>query len=224
MSIAVMAGTPTDTEMGVNLIKASSLSSQQIIPVSISKNPREQTLFQTRSYDERHAAIKKIVNVLKKKNVSYLFVYCNSLSSAIDFELLADTLNIPIVTPFMIYKDIAHHYQKVGVLTANAQGSAGIEKVMVHSNPKISVLTVANISWVEAVEKKLEPPKIILRYGLLETIAFFENNRTEAIIIGCTHFPYFLADYQKYTELPCIDAGEAMIETMIEYFKTTDKH
>lgn len=216
MSIAVMAGTPTDTQMGVNLIKASSLSSQQIIPVSISKNPREQTFFQTRSSDERHAAIKKILKVLKKRQVSYIFVYCNSLSSAIDFELLADSLDIPIVTPFSIYKEFAHHYQKVGVLTANAQGGAGIEKVMIQSNPKISILAVSNLAWVEAVEKKLEPSKIIMRYGLLETIAFFENNRTEAIIVGCTHFPYFLADYQKYTELPCIDVGAAMVQTMIE--------
>ncbi len=44
------------------------------------------------------------------------------------------------------------------------------------------------------------------------------KNQVEAILIGCTHFPYFLTEYQSRTRIPCINPDDALIEKSNQYF------
>ncbi|WP_159721955.1 aspartate/glutamate racemase family protein [Enterococcus sp. CSURQ0835] len=209
--IAVMAGTPVDTQMGIELLKA--------LPVEtffapVSKNPNEQTFFQTLPYAKKYQRVKQQLLTLKAQGAEQVFVYCNSLSGAIDFDELAQAIALPILTPFHAYHQLAAQYHRLGVLAANAQGAAGIERELVQTNPAIQVYNVTNLDWVNAVEQKIPPQTIVTSFGLSDTPTFFQANQVEAILIGCTHFPYFLADYQKQTAIPCIDPADILLATL----------
>ena len=77
-----MAGTPMDTKLGVDLLKKNGFN--QTISVPISKNPVEQTTFQALEDEEREQYIRSVIDGLKN-DIDAVFVYCNSLSSVVNF-------------------------------------------------------------------------------------------------------------------------------------------
>ncbi|MFV0558492.1 MAG: aspartate/glutamate racemase family protein [Enterococcus sp.] len=211
--IAVIGGTPVDSWMGSQLFLDTEI---ECVEVPLSKNPLEQTYFQTLPQAEKQQFLWALLKKLKHQKIEGILVYCNSLSASIDFDALASEFQVPIVTPFQIYRKLAGAYQRIGVLAANAQGAAGIERELVQANPDLKVFSVTNLEWVTAVEAQVLPQLILERYGLMETMTFFEKNRVEAILIGCTHFPYFLKEYQQQSALICINPAEKLRETVID--------
>ncbi|WP_379947210.1 aspartate/glutamate racemase family protein [Enterococcus devriesei] len=211
VKIAVMAGTPVDTKMGAALIQDLPC---ELIELAISKNPVQQTYFQTLPTAEKMRQIEKRIQQLVREKVDLLLVYCNSLSASIDFDYFAKHYALTIVTPFQMYAAFAEKYGRIGVLAANGQGAAGIESVLVQHHAGIQVYNVTNLDWVQAVEAKIAPSIIVDQFGLTDSMSFFRKNRVEAILIGCTHFPYFLAEYQSRTAIPCLNPDEALIATI----------
>ena len=67
MRIAVMAGTPMDTKLGVDLLNKNGFD--QTISVPISKNPIEQTTFQALEDEEREQYIRSVIDGLDKQLV-----------------------------------------------------------------------------------------------------------------------------------------------------------
>ncbi|MDB7359611.1 aspartate/glutamate racemase family protein [Enterococcus faecium] len=207
--VAVMAGTPIDTRMGADLLNEISC---ELLEVPISGNPAQQTYFQTLPVFEKMHQIEVKIKDLQSKKIDLLLVYCNSLSASIDFDFLAKKYSMKIITPFQVYADLAQKHERIGVLTANGQGAAGIESVLVQHHSTIRVYNVTNLDWVHAVEAKIHPSIIVEQFGLTDSMSFFMKNQVEAILIGCTHFPYFLTEYQSRTRIPCINPDDALIE------------
>lgn len=206
--IAVMAGTPIDTQMGVELLTPLPV---ETISMPVSTNPNEQTFFQTLPYAKKYQLIKQRLLEVKQQGADQAFIYCNSLSGSVDFDELAQELQLPILTPFHVYRELAQKYRKLGVLAANAQGAAGIERELIQTNAALQVYHVTNLDWVNAVEQRIPAPQIVASFGLRDTVDFFNANQVDAILIGCTHFPYFLTDYQKETAIPCIDPATILL-------------
>lgn len=50
IKVAVIAGTPVDTQMGVDFLKSKNIDAY---PYPVSKNPKEQTVFQTMDINKR---------------------------------------------------------------------------------------------------------------------------------------------------------------------------
>ena len=67
MKIAVMAGTPIDTEMGEDILKENEFL--DLISFPISENPIEQTIFQTSTNDFKE----KVINEFAEMLYNYLF-------------------------------------------------------------------------------------------------------------------------------------------------------
>ena len=109
MKIAVMAGTPIDSKLGESLLN--SYGYNDIVLVPISNNPVEQTTFQSLNDSEREKIIVEIIEQLKEKNCEVIFVYCNSLSSVVDFDRLSTEHNIKIVTPMQMYRNLGLEYK-----------------------------------------------------------------------------------------------------------------
>ena len=86
MSIAVIAGTPVDTRMGVDLIKGRGGEAQGF---PVSQTPEEQTAFQVGSQSAREEAVGAILDRIKDRGMDRVLVYCNSLSATIDARALA---------------------------------------------------------------------------------------------------------------------------------------
>ena len=68
---------------------------------------------------------------------------------------------------------------------------------------------------VEAVEAALPPEELIRRFRLAELCHYFEENGAEALILGCTHFPYFQEALAAQTSLPLINPAEEMYRRMM---------
>ena len=211
--IAVIAGTKIDTEQGVTLIKKH--FTNELVSQPISSTPTEQTYFQTMEPALRQQKVEAILTTLiDEENVEIFFIYCNSLSASVDFEELAQKYQVPILTPFLFYKELASTYLRIGVLSANAQGAAGIERVIIQENPRARVYSIANIDWVESIEKRRTPSEICSSAGIKESITFFEKNQVECIVFGCTHFPYFFDEYQQLSSINCLHADTYLVNAL----------
>ena len=212
MKIAVMAGTPIDSKLGENLLN--SYGYNDIVLVPISNNPVEQTTFQSLNDSEREKIIVEIIEQLKEKNCEVIFVYCNSLSSVVDFDRLAIEHNIKIVTPMQMYRNLGLEYKYLAVMAANSHGLTGVENNLYVSNPSLRVLGLSMLELVKAIEEENSPEEIVKDFNFEVLFNYFEQTKVEAVVLGCTHFPYIKKELEKITNLPIIDVGVFMINSM----------
>ena len=212
MKIAVMAGTPIDSKLGESLLN--SYGYNDIVLVPISNNPVEQTTFQSLNDSEREKIIVEIIEQLKEKNCEVIFVYCNSLSSVVDFDRLYIEHNIKIVTPMQMYRNLGLEYKYLAVMAANSHGLTGVENNLYVSNPSLRVLGLSMLELVKAIEEENSPEKIVKDFNFEVLFNYFEQTKVEAVVLGCTHFPYIKKELEKITNLPIIDVGVFMINSM----------
>ena len=212
MKIAVMAGTPIDSKLGAELLNSYGYGDVVLVPIS--NNPVEQTTFQALEDEERENIIVKIIDELKVKGCDAIFVYCNSLSSVVDFDRLADELNIPIITPMQMYRNLGLKYKYLAVMAANSHGLTGVENNLYVSNPRLRVLGLSMLELVKAIEEENSPVEIVKDFNFEVLFNYFEQTKVEAVVLGCTHFPYIKKELEKITKLPIIDVGVFMINSM----------
>ena len=212
MKIAVMAGTPIDSKLGAELLN--SYGYDDVVLVPISNNPVEQTTFQALEDEERENIIVKIIEELKEKDCDTIFVYCNSLSSVVDFDRLAEKMNISIITPMQMYRNLGLEYKYLAVMAANSHGLTGVENNLYVSNPRLRVLGLSMLELVKAIEEGNKPEQIVEDFNFKTLFNYFEQTKVEAVVLGCTHFPYIKKELEKITKLPIIDVGVFMINSM----------
>ncbi len=90
IKVAVLAGTPVDTPMGVEYIKNknSETEGQVFLPLCdpVSVDCDAQVRFKYSDEDEKHAVMDNIFNAEIAEGVRDFFVYCNSLAGSFDFD------------------------------------------------------------------------------------------------------------------------------------------
>lgn len=209
MKIAVLAGTLVDTKMGNDILNKFGYS--DTVKIAVSKNPIEQTLFQTSDMNYKENIIDSIFQKLIKERVEIIFVYCNSLSSSVDFDKFSNKYNIRVITPLHVYKNLAMKYQKVMVLSANAQGLSGIEKVMIEENPLLNIFGISFLDLVEKIEKGLAPLEVFKKMGIEKLIELCNFLKIDTLVLGCTHFPYIKKEIEENSSIEVIDPTESMI-------------
>jgi len=212
MKIAVMAGTPIDSQLGEDLLKK--YGYKDIVKIPISKNPVEQTMFQALDDSEREDIIVKLINEIKEQQCNAIFVYCNSLSSVVDFDRLAIENEINIITPMQMYRNLGLEYKYLAVMAANSHGLTGVENNLYLSNPELKVFGLSMLELVKAIEDKNSPDKIVADFDFENLFKYFEQTEVEAVVLGCTHFPYIKEELEKITKLSIIDVGIFMIESL----------
>ena len=211
--IAVLAGTPVDTQMGVDCLARAGLNS---LAFPLASDPRQQTAFQISSQAEKTAAVRAVLKQAQAQGCEKAFVYCNSLSSAVDFPPLAAETGMTIVTPLDIYRELAPQYRRLGLIAANAQGLAGIERTLFAANPALDLLGACMLPVVLSIEAGEPPEELVERHRLPELAEWFRMSGMEALVLGCTHFPYFKEALAKRTSLPLIDPAEEMVRKIME--------
>ncbi len=208
MKIAVIAGTPVDTRMGVDLLSRRGAEAEGF---PVSRTPEEQTCFQTGPQSAREEAVGAILDRIKARGMTRVLLYCNSLSATIDAHALAEGRGLEVWTPMDVYGEIARKYRRLGVLAANCQGAAGVERAMVNASPETVVLGAANLLLVRGIESGEPPERLVEERGLPDLLRFFEENGAEAVVLGCTHFPYIREALARRTPLPVLDPSERLL-------------
>ena len=210
--IAVLAGTPVDTRMGVAYLEERGLPGA---PFPLSGDPREQTAFQhAPAADKRRQAL-AVLRGAMAQGCRRAFVYCNSLSGAVDFPALAEETGLRIVTPLDVYRLLAPRYHRLAVIAANAQGLSGIEGVLLQANPQLDLLGACSLPVVLSVEAATEPGRLVEQHHLMDLAAWFAGCGAEALVLGCTHFPHFKDALAERTALPLVDPAEEMVRMLL---------
>ena len=225
IKVAVLAGTPVDTAMGVEYIKNknSETEGQVFLPLCdpVSADCDAQVRFQYSDEDEKHAVMDNIFNAEIAEGVRDFFVYCNSLAGSFDFDTYAvmkslDTdEDIRIYTPLQVYRSLGGEYGRIGVLAANNLSAHAIEEALMAANPDIYMIGTGNMAIVRAIEDGLAPEKIVETCGLRYMVKYMEACGAEAIVLGCTHFPYFRDELAALTDLPVIDPADKMFDNLV---------
>ena len=179
--VAVLAGTPVDTQMGAEVLEAHGI---KVVNCPVSRHPLEQAAFQVKAKEEKHAVLRAILRGAMDLGCGSAFIYCNSLSGSADFPVLSRELGIRIVTPMDAYGEIAQQYRHLAVVAYNGQALAGIDTAMVRANPDI-LLQHAGIPEVTIDIEAALPPEEIIRRRLLDYLPFLatENILMEIIDI-----------------------------------------
>ena len=206
--VAVLAGTPVDTQMGADVLRAHGLEPRSF---PVSRHPLEQAAFQVKSREEKDAVLESILLTAMEKGCGSAFIYCNSLSGSADFPALSKALGIRIVTPMDAYGLYAGRYSRLAVIGYNGQALAGIDTAMVRANPKLVLLPAGTPTVTFDIEEGLDPDEIIRRRHIDALLRYFEDCGCEALVLGCTHFPYLTGALGRYTRLPLLDPAEEMV-------------
>ena len=210
--VAVLAGTPVDTEMGAAVLRKNGLHP---LDFPVSRHPLEQAAFQVKSREEKRAVLTGVLRGAMEKGCESAFIYCNSLSGSADFPSLAEELGIRIVTPMDAYGKIARQYRRLAVIAYNGQALAGIDTAMVRANPEIILLPAGTPTVTFDIEEGFAPEEIIRRNHIDALARYFEDCGCEALVLGCTHFPYVADTLRRLTALPLLDPAEEMVRLLL---------
>ena len=210
--VIVMAGTPVDTQMGMDCLSARGLTGVYC-PVSL--DPTQQTVFQISPMEKKlDTVIQILCKAQREHGCEAAFIYCNSLSGSLDFGHVARETGLRIVTPLDVYRLLAPKYRSLAVIAANAQGTAGIERTLLAVNPTLALRSTGMLPLVLDIEAGLDPEEIVIRHRLPELCAWYQALGAEALVLGCTHFPYIKAPLAARTALPIIDPAEEMLRLL----------
>ena len=123
-------------------------------------------------------------------------------------------MNISIITPMQMYRNLGLEYKYLAVMAANSHGLTGVENNLYVSNPRLRVLGLSMLELVKAIEEGNKPEQIVEDFNFKTLFNYFELTNVEAVVLGCTHFPYIKKELEKITKLPIIDVGVFMIESL----------
>ena len=113
-----------------------------------------------------------------------------------------------------IYREIAGKYEKIAVLAANAQGLAGIENAMFKGNSEINITGMTFLEIVKEIEKGTLPEVIAEKFHFGKLMEYLKNLGNEAILLGCTHFPYIENEIRKRYDMEVINPSQEMMEKL----------
>ncbi len=214
--VVVIAGTPIDTEMGINILLEHDLIGYSS---SISKSPLEQTQLQYLCKRRLTEKVIESIDFLKTKQVDSIMIYCNSLSSSIDVQFIKNYAQIPLVTPLEIYTEIAKDYNTFGLFAANGNSLSEIEKIICGENSNGRVISYGNLQIIDDIEKKILPKKIIDDHSINNLLRIMVKDGVEVIILGCTHLLYLYNELiaNSCISIPIFEPSSKMIEKLIYY-------
>lgn len=197
--IGIIGGTPIDTKFWERFLWK--LWYINILSYNISKSPEEQNHLQLHYKEQLQEICFQKIQLFKASWCKKVIIYCNSLTSVLDLDMLNKNTDIQILSPLDIYKDIWNTYKKVTLLAANSWGANIVEKSLPHT----LCLSIWWLEIVSQIENHVHPFKIIDDLNLEAIIKISETRGYEVILLACTHFPYIRKELQKISRIPVID-------------------
>ncbi len=220
IKVAVIAGTPVDTKMGVDFLhdRNRGLGRPVVEPLyyPVSESCDAQIQFQYSEEEEKERRIGLLFDAAIQEGVKDFFIYCNSLAGAFDFDAYARQKDVRVYTPLQVYRELGRQYTRIGVMAANNLSAYGIEKSLMESNDKLYMIGTGNMAIVHGIEDHMPASEIVESLGLNHLVRYMEACGCEVLVLGCTHFPYLRDELEKNCRIPLIDPAEKMFEKMLE--------
>ena len=115
---------------------------------------------------------------------------------------------------FAVYLEFLVYGCSPAVIAANAQGTAGIERTLLGANPNLTLRSTGLLPVVLGIEAGEDPDTLVKQNRLPELVNWYQALGAEALVLGCTHFPYFKEALLRQITLPVIDPAEEMLRLL----------
>ncbi|WP_326695961.1 aspartate/glutamate racemase family protein [Streptomyces sp. NBC_01754] len=210
MEIAVVAGTPFDTEVGANLLRN---AGHAAVPYPMAGSPDEQDALQYERPGTLRAAFLDLVRDLDARGHRVVMLFCNSLSAVVDLDAASAEASLTLVSPAAVYREVAAAHRRALVLTGNGSAVAGYERVTGLLGHR--ALSVSDPALVRAVEAG-DAAAAFHGSSLPETLRLAGRARLDAVVLACTHFTAVLPQVLAACRLPVVDVGSRLVELAVE--------
>lgn len=119
-----------------------------------------------------------------------------------------------MITPMQMYRTLGVEHDYLAVMAANSHGLTGVENNLYIANPNLKVFGVTMLELVKAIETDKPQEEIIKQFDFQSLFHYFESTEIEAVVLGCTHFPYVKRELEQLSNIPIIDVGVYMIDRL----------
>lgn len=218
MKVAVFAGTSVDTKMGQAVLEKMGI---ETLAYPLASNPQEQTKLQYYSKDKLEEIFINLALEGKKLGMEKIFIYCNSLSTVIDYKKISQILGLDVITPLESYTNLDRKIRNLAILAANGVSAFNIDKMIKDYREDINTITYGNLSVVNSIEEDKTPQEIIENLNLKGLIKYLEEikdprYKIDSILLACTHFSYLTQALKEITDINIIDPTEDMIKRLLK--------
>jgi glutamate racemase len=203
-AVAVIAGTPYDSELGAELLRAEGLAA---VPHAMAGSPDEQDSLQYQDPGALAAAFHGRLGELRARGTELAMLFCNSLSAVVDHDDAA----LPVVSPVTVYREMLPRLRSSLVVTGNAYAILGVERIVRRANPRHRMLGVSDPALVRGIEAG-DPEAAFDASHLPTTLRLAEHLDLDAVVLACTHFTAVLPFVTAACDLPVVDVGTRLVE------------
>lgn len=188
------------------------------------KLPKENTIYfgdlknlpyGNKTQDELISLAKNILNFFQQKDVKAVVIACNT-SSALAYEHIKNDYDFKIYPIIQSSAKIISSlgYKKIGVFaTKGTVNSHAYMNEIKKYNSEIIIKEIACPNWVGIVEGLYQDKENDIKLHLNEMNKF----SPEKIILGCTHYPYLINEFEKYISKDVfIDPAKIFVDFIAE--------
>ncbi len=162
---------------------------------------------------------RKNLSLLRARGIKALVIACNTATSAAATPLRAENPDLPIIGIEPAIKPAAFLFPNPRVLVMATPLTLKEEKfraLVARFADREEIIPLPCPGLVELIESGLLDGEEIDRY-LTELFAPYQNEKIDAVVLGCTHYPHIRAAIARHVPLRAmiIDGGEGTArETM----------
>ena len=203
-AVAVIAGTPYDSRLGAELLRARGLAA---VAHALAGSPDEQDSLQYKDPGALAAVFYECLGEFRARGTELAMLFCNSLSAVVDH----DDAVLPVVSPVTVYRELLPVLRSSLVVTGNANAVLGVERTVRSANPDHRMLGVSDPALVRGIEAG-DLEAAFAASHLPTTLHLAERLGLEAVVLACTHFTAVLPFVTAACDLPVIDVGTRLVE------------
>jgi len=202
--VAVIAGTPYDSALGAELLRAEGLAAA---PHAMAGSPDEQDALQYKDPAALAAAFHERLGELRAGGTALAMLFCNSLAAVVDH----DDAVLAVISPVTVYRELLPALSSSLVVSGNANAALGVERTVRLVNPDHRPVGVSDTGLVRGIEAG-DPEAAFHASHLPSTLRLAEHLGLEAVVLACTHFTAILPYVTAACDLPVIDVGTRLVE------------
>jgi glutamate racemase len=173
--------------------------------------------FGDRSREDINNIVNEMFDWLMKFNPKMVIMACNTSSAVFDFKSqeFKSKINIPVYGMVeSCAKEIAQSkYKKVSVWATKLAANSNIYKKTIQNiNPHIGTEEIACpklVPMIEDLSFNFSDREEIIKEYLNMT-----SQDSEALILGCTHYPHITNTLLKHTKMDIIDPADSLIKEL----------
>jgi glutamate racemase len=206
--VAVIAGTPYDSELGARLLRAEGVAA---LPYATASSPDEQDSLQDQNPGALGTLFNDLLTDVRRKHVQLAMLFCNSLSSVVDH----DNTVLPVVSPVTVYREVLPQLRSSLVVAGNAHALLGVERTArLTCDGRHRMFGVSEPMLVRGIEHG-DPEEAFAASRLVGTLHRAQDLGLDAVILACTHFTAIKQMIAASCDMRVIDVGAILVDRTV---------